>query len=187
MGDDSLHLKPRAAPGLPGHRRPPLSNRLAIVAMTILWMLVGYKLFPERIQAALAQAAGFIRYHTHGTQVTSDGALLRRMAICFSSARHNCVIDGDTVWVDGEKIRLAGIDAPEIDGRCSYERDLAQRASHRLSELLSAEPFTVSRSGTDRYGRTLGALHLQGHGDAGSILVREGLARVWTGRRMPWC
>jgi endonuclease YncB( thermonuclease family) len=89
--------------------------------------------------------------------------------------------------VDGEKIRLSGIDAPEIAGRCSAERELAQRAKIRLSELLSSQPFTVARSGTDRYGRTLATLYLREGGDIGGVMTREGLVRPWTGRRMPWC
>jgi endonuclease YncB( thermonuclease family) len=44
---------------------------------------------------------------------------------------------GDAIWVGGEKIRLQSIDAPEIDGKCLYEKDLAQRAKYRLNEILS--------------------------------------------------
>jgi endonuclease YncB( thermonuclease family) len=75
---------------------------------------------------------------------------------------------------------------PTIDGKCTYERDLAQRAKSRLSELLSAEPFSVSRSGTDRCRRTLATVYLRDRGDVGMVLVRDGLARFWSGRRMPW-
>ncbi|RIK97855.1 MAG: nuclease [Proteobacteria bacterium] len=109
------------------------------------------------------------------------------MPICVGPVRVSCVIDGDTAWVEGEKIRISGIDAPEIEGRCGFERELAERAKRRLSELLSSQPFTVARSGTDRYGRTLATLYLRDSGDVGAVMTREGLVREWTGRRLPWC
>ena len=118
-----------------------------------------------------------------------DSAIAAAIAAALRSQGHavDCVVDGDTIWVGGEKIRLSGVDAPEIAGTCGYERDLAQRAKSRLSELLSKTPFLISRSGIDRYGRTLAAINLERGGTAGSVLVREGLARAWVGRRIPWC
>jgi endonuclease YncB( thermonuclease family) len=44
----------------------------------------------------------------------------------------------------------------------------------------------VSRSGKDRYGRTLAAIY-NSNGEVGATMVREGLARIWRGRREPWC
>lgn len=107
------------------------------------------------------------------------------LAICQPGPRDNCVVDGDTIWLHGEKIRLADIDAPEIDGKCPYERELAQRATHRLSQLLSG-PITLRRQGQDKYGRTLAVVVVDGH-SVGDQLVSEGLARTWSGRREPWC
>lgn len=112
--------------------------------------------------------------------------MVRPMPLCGSGRRISCVVDGDTFWVSGEKVRLEGIDAPEIKGACAYERDLAQRATRRLSELLSGQNFALQRRGTDRYGRTL-ARAVTPIGEAGDILVREGLARPWRGRKEQWC
>lgn len=54
------------------------------------------------------------------------------LAICpTQGARYNCVVDGDTLWWQGEKIRIAEIDAPEIQGRCPAERALAIRSRRR--------------------------------------------------------
>jgi len=96
-------------------------------------------------------------------------------------------IDGDTLNCAGERVRISDIDAPEIRGRCPSERILALRARDRLSELLR-EPFELHRSGRnrDRYGRLLRVVTVNGR-SVGSVLVGEGLARTWTGRRMPWC
>ena len=108
------------------------------------------------------------------------------LAVCAPGPRDHCVHDGDTVWLDGEKIRIADIDTPELNGKCAFERKLALRARNRLVELLNAGPFDISRSGTDRYGRTLAVLHRSGR-SIGGQLVAEGLARTWSGRREPWC
>ncbi len=108
------------------------------------------------------------------------------LAVCAPGPRDHCVHDGDTVWIEGEKIRIADIDTPELNGQCVYERTLALRARNRLVELLNAGPFTISRTGTDRYGRTIAILHHSGR-SVGNQLVAEGLARTWSGRREPWC
>lgn len=110
----------------------------------------------------------------------------RALPVCRGSRRIDCVVDGDTFWVAGEKIRIANIDAPEIRGYCAEERTLADRATQRLSELLSSAPLSITRQGEDRYGRTL-ALVRAGDTEAGAALVREGLAQQWTGRKAHWC
>lgn len=112
-------------------------------------------------------------------------AYLLALALCPPGPRDNCVVDGDTFWIKGEKVRIADIDAPEIDGKCPYERDLALRARNRLAQLLSPS-LSLQRTGTDQYGRTLAVVSMQGR-SAGAQLVAEGLASVWTGRREPWC
>ncbi len=108
------------------------------------------------------------------------------LAVCAPGPRDNCVHDGDTVWLAGEKIRIADIDTPELNGRCEHERRLALRAKNRLVELLNAGEFEIARAGRDRYGRTLATLRTSGH-SIGDQLVSEVLARTWSGRREPWC
>ncbi len=104
------------------------------------------------------------------------------IAICPASGpRHHCVVDGDTVWWEGEKIRLADIDAPEMHGRCEAERRRAIAAQLRLVQLLNARPVTITRTGTDRYGRTLAQV-----GQIGEQLRREGHAVRWPNRK-DWC
>ena len=100
------------------------------------------------------------------------------------------VWDGDSLRLgmtqEAEAIRIFNIDAPEIEGQCAYESNLAQRSKHRLAELLQGQSVEVLRQGKDRYGRTLASVNINGR-DAGDILVSEGLARIWGGRREPWC
>jgi micrococcal nuclease len=100
------------------------------------------------------------------------------------------VWDGDSVRIgfgrNAERVRLANIDAPEIEGRCKVETDLALQSQFSLADLLSGSTVTLVRLGSDRHDRTLAALSVDGV-DIGEILVSEGLARVWHGRRQPWC
>lgn len=112
------------------------------------------------------------------------------MALCSDSQRYSCVVDGDTIWLRGEKIRIADIDTPEVsEPRCDAEYRLGMRATHRLRDLLNAGPWSVEPIGnrdTDGYGRSLRVLTRNGR-SIGDMLVAEGLARTWTGRREPWC
>lgn len=99
------------------------------------------------------------------------------------------VIDGDTFWHAGERVRIAGIDTPELNGRCAREIELAGRARRRLRELLAAGPFEISPAGdrdVDRFGRRLRDVTRDGR-SLGDTLVAEGLARPWVGWRRPWC
>lgn len=109
---------------------------------------------------------------------------------CTDGDRISCVVDGDTLWIDGTKVRVADIDAPEIsEPKCASELALGNRATQRLIELVNQGPFELQAwpgRDKDRYGRALRVLVRHGH-SLGDILVSEGLARTWTGRREPWC
>ncbi|WP_234027135.1 thermonuclease family protein [Erythrobacter sp. KY5] len=56
-----------------------------------------------------------------------------------SGVRITCVHDGDSFIVERERIRIADIDTPELDGACESERRLAVRARNRLVTLLNSE------------------------------------------------
>jgi endonuclease YncB( thermonuclease family) len=101
------------------------------------------------------------------------------------------VIDGDTIIVDGEHIRIANIDAPEIHSyKCASELARGEKAKVRMEAMVSAGALTIVRGDKgrmfDRYGRTLGRVLVNGK-DVGESLISEGLARRWDGRRHPWC
>lgn len=111
-------------------------------------------------------------------------------SMCSTTKRNNCVVDGDTIWMAGHKIRIADIDAPEkSQPKCDSEYELALMATARLLELVNQGPIELQPIGSrdkDQYGRDLRVLLLHGQ-SVGDILVSEGLARTWTGRREPWC
>lgn len=102
------------------------------------------------------------------------------------------VIDGDTLedLGTGERIRLENIDTPETGGRaqCAAERQLGARATQQARSLISnAQRLDVRRTGRiDRYQRTIAFVEVDGR-DFGELMIEEGLARPWRGRREPWC
>ena len=89
------------------------------------------------------------------------------------------IIDGDTIALGSERVRILNIDAPETRGSpCERELVMGLRAKERLAVLLRAGWVDVDRDGQDRYRRTLARLSVGGR-DVGTILVREGLALPW--------
>ncbi|MDF1836149.1 MAG: thermonuclease family protein [Alteraurantiacibacter sp. bin_em_oilr2.035] len=103
-----------------------------------------------------------------------------------SGMRVTCVHDGDSFIVNRERIRIADIDTPELDGQCASESRLAIQSRNRLIQFLNSDEYAIHRTGEDRYGRTL-AIVTNSRGSVGDQLVEEGLARAWSGRREPWC
>ncbi len=112
-----------------------------------------------------------------------------RFGFCHTGGGTDCVVDGDTFWIGGTKIRVADIDAPETHPpRCAEEGRLGNAATRRLQALLNAGPVTLvpADRDTDRYGRKLRIVTRNGR-SLGEMLVDEGLARRWIGHREPWC
>ena len=108
---------------------------------------------------------------------------------CHTGGGTNCVVDGDTIWIQGQKVRVADIDAPEThDYRCPEEKALGDRATQRLIQLVNSGPVTMQPIGRDEdvYGRKLRIVLVNG-ASVGDTLVGEGLARYYEGGRKPWC
>lgn len=100
------------------------------------------------------------------------------------------VIDGDTVdtWVDlgftvwvKVRFRLDGIDTPELRDSDAGQRYLAQAAKTRLIEMLEDDGVKVVESfKTDKYGRWLGTLYVNGV-NINQQLIDEGHAVEYNG------
>jgi endonuclease YncB( thermonuclease family) len=84
------------------------------------------------------------------------------------------VIDGDTLAIAGERIRLLGMDAPETrEARCERERIAGYEAKSRVVDLLRfGRSVDIRRQGHDSFGRTLAHVVIDGR-DLGEQLVRE--------------
>lgn len=102
--------------------------------------------------------------------------------------RVTCVHDGDTGHFEGVKWRAFDYDTPELDSTCEAERRLAIRARDRLIEMLNSGEVTYTTHGYDRMQkpRLLVTLFVDGKA-VQPVLVAEGLAHEWHGKRLPWC
>ncbi|MBB4577262.1 thermonuclease family protein [Rhizobium lentis] len=149
------------------------------------------------ISAIVVAAAGWLAFGGAGnlsglpavakTPVTDSSSAA--FSICGDGRHVNCVVDGDTFWFQGEKIRIADIDTPELSPpRCEAERIKGEAAKARLLALLNAGNFSLAAGSReeDKYGRKLRTVLRSGH-SLGDTLVNEGLARRWDGARHGWC
>lgn len=106
-------------------------------------------------------------------------------------ARIAAVTDGDTFRLTtGERVRIAGIDAPESDprhARCARELVRGKAAGAQARALLAGREVTLARVGRS-YGRTVARVRLDGR-DVAALLVARGAAAWWP-RYQPkpdWC
>ena len=103
------------------------------------------------------------------------------------TARVVAVHDGDTITVrvDGheEKVRLVGIDAPELNDERQAYRDEGYRARDHARSRLGGETVTLEpepRQGDrDRYGRLLRYVILRDGTNFNEEMVRQGYAHVY--------
>jgi micrococcal nuclease len=113
----------------------------------------------------------------------------RTFTLCQTGGGINCVVDGDTLWLDGVKVRISDIDTPEThQPKCPAELALGKRATQRMIALVNAGAFELAREGRDedRGRRKLRVLKRDGR-SFGDVLISEGLARKWDGKRRSWC
>jgi len=100
------------------------------------------------------------------------------------TGRASAVPDGDTLWVQAEtggaarKLRLQGIDAPEICQKGGLE------AREALQRLVAKSRLQVVVRSYDDYGRGLARIHV-GNQDLGAAMVRSGHAWSYRWRRSP--
>lgn len=108
------------------------------------------------------------------------------------------VLDGDTFLAEASvwpgqtvrvNIRIRGIDAPEMKGRCDFERAAALRARDALASLFGGGTVAISNiAGAKYYGRVLADVTNSGGDAVASILLGENLVRPYAGgRRAGWC
>ena len=91
------------------------------------------------------------------------------------------VVDGDTIWVPPEeRVRLIGIDTPEVDWYGSEAECYGEEAGLFLRRLLEGERVRLAYDEelVDRYGRTLAYVYLEDGRMVNLLMVRRGYAVV---------
>jgi len=108
------------------------------------------------------------------------------------------VRDGDTlavrarIWlgqVVDTNVHLAGIDTPELRGRCHRERRMASAARAFVTRKLDGRPVTLRDIRFGKYaGRVVARVFTASGEDLGEALIAAGLGRRYRGRRRAsWC
>lgn len=109
---------------------------------------------------------------------------------CGTSRSFACVVDGDTLRLGQRRVRLIGIDAPELASpQCDAERTAANRSAERLLELVNQgdlELVAHRLRDRDHYGRDLRVARLNGR-SIGETMIAEGHARRYVGAKSSWC
>lgn len=89
-------------------------------------------------------------------------------------------IDGDTIRVGAERIRLSGIDAPEMRQPCYVEAiRCGEYARSVLAGALQSGPVTCIPEGRDRYNRIVAHCSVPGIADLGERMIATGYAMRW--------
>jgi endonuclease YncB( thermonuclease family) len=138
--------------------------------------------------ADLEWASRAVERDSAGEQAAAAGAHVR-FGFCHSGGGSNCVVDGDTFYIGGAKVRIAGIDAPETHpARCDAEAQLGRAATQQLQQLLNSGAVTLTGIGRDRdnYGRLLRNVAVDG-ADVGQLMIGAGVAREYGSGRKGWC
>ncbi|TAY14030.1 thermonuclease family protein [Rhizobium leguminosarum] len=196
-----IALPPRTIPAHPSRQRPKKSFRASFsrAGRRLRWRLRNLTI---GFLVVAAVAVGQHAFQLERGQFQSSPATMRT-----SQPQEFSVTDGDTVHVVGDATgtRLVGFNTPEkFSPQCEYERQLGERASSRLRELVAHGSARLTKvacacapgtEGTKKcnHGRYCGTLLVDGK-DVGSILISEGLAVPFVCGRTscpptprPWC
>ncbi|MCK1650657.1 thermonuclease family protein [Bradyrhizobium sp. 149] len=164
-------------------------------------------LLPWMFVVGVALAAVLIfRHGMNWTVPHADGGGTRDAEIVLQQSGHPDrrepvdvvrTIDGDTFLArvrqrDGRdlvvRVRLRGIDAPEMKASCQQELDKAEAAARALRDLLGQGSVTITNLGPDKYGRVLADVATRLTGNVSAALLAGGYARSYNGgHRDGWC
>lgn len=134
-----------------------------LLGAAFIGTLIGLSPTDEQPSAASGAAAG------------SDTLAATRPVATVRGCR---AVDGDTLNCSGERIRLLGIDAPELPGHCRVGRNCAPGDPYASTASLARAlrpSLPAERVGKDRYGRTLALVGGSGH-DLSCLQLRGGFA-----------
>ena len=107
------------------------------------------------------------------------------------------VIDGDTfrarldIWLRQSvtvKVRLKGVDTPEMNGKCAAEKKLARQAKAFAENWLRKNQVQLVNVHYGTYaGRVLATAQIKNGDNLSAALLAENLAKPYRGRRAQWC
>ena len=111
------------------------------------------------------------------TATTSRGLVF---GLCNEGGLTNCVASGDSFYLGGKTVRVAGIEAPQLYGAaCPKEAALGRKSAVRLQALLNSGELEMTKVGQDldRYGLLLRNVAVDGKDVGGTLVSRRAGAR----------
>jgi len=137
---------------------------IAILVATFLWMGTGNKSYRRKTNAKGRKTPTLgprkqIKKYDFDPQYFNP----------FEGSAH--VIDGDTIVVKGQKIRLAGVNAPELD------QAWGQKSKWEMVKILKGKIVHVVPNGETSFDRIVATCYIDGDTDIGAELISRGLAR----------
>ena len=184
---------PRTSP----YRTPHRTGRWLATALPWLFVIAV-------VAATMLPVRDWVRglwIHSYGTQAARDAETIWRQA--GSPDLHHPVdvirtIDGDTFLARVHlasglepvtRVRLRGIDAPELKAQCPEELRMAEAATDALRALLGEGDVTISNIGPDKYSERVDAdVATRKTPNVSNAMLASGHARAYNGgHRSGWC
>jgi len=129
--------------------------------------------------------------------LTQPAGLIRDVIPGPVPARVVAVADGDTVlvrariWLGQDvetRIRLEGVDAPELKGKCDVERRLAVKARDFVAARIEGRTVKLFHIQYGKYAGRVVARIRDAEGDLSDAIIKAGLGRAYAGgKRQSWC
>ena len=109
-----------------------------------------------------------------------------KFAQCYDAEGSNCVLDGDTIYVAGQKVEIAGVAAPKIqDAKCDEERSRGIDSAVRLADLLNSGKVSVGGTVREPDGQLRTKVEVGGK-DVALAMISAGVAHDYN-NSYGWC
>ena len=136
----------------------------------------GVSVVKEQFSSANANSTN----ETQPTKVYPDGDAKNdeQSKITTGYLSHDAIVDGDTIHLGGRKVRLFGIDAPELSQPCishGKTTSCGVTAKNALIGFTAGAKVSCVRKETDKYGRDV-SLCFADEADLSAVMVRSGMA-----------
>ena len=142
-----------------GRRRSPSPSLGAIAAIAVLSAGVAYLAIPAGLVSAATPEVEGSEHLAPTPHKSSDPAPA-------SISGTASVIDGDTLEIHGERIRLEGVDAPEAHQQCKDAGGkfwrCGQVAANQLDNWIGDNPVSCTTHGREKWGRLLATCTVRG-------------------------
>jgi len=144
--------------------------------------IAGVLVFGAAITAGIIALSIFTVFHP---DPAADARALE-FSQCYNAQGPNCVLDGGAIYVAGERVAIAGMDAPKIiDARCDKEHDRGVVAATQLALLLNSGPVTIGAPFRDQGGRTVRKVEVKGRDVALKMISMDSGHQPDSG--LSWC